>query len=597
MKHHLIQSLLCVALLGLYSCRADVDIANIDDPSIKLSFGAALPVGEMSIQLGDLLGNVDFGEMVYVREDGVLCFSYSMNDSLGIDEVDMTEYFEPASAKLVVGDLLPDWLPIGEGPLTGNGSPIIMTCPIGISLGGINQTGSSERIDSAVINLAQFHAMISIENMPGMTYDKIERVELILPNEFHRVGGNTINVELEGKGYNQQIPVNIDNFTLDLVDEANGTNLDTLTLTLRFELALANGETIMIQRSSAFNFNFTVSEFDYAAVFGFFDPSSLTTNETLNFAFGDMLPEQLVTIKLPFSDPKIDMAVKTGIGAPLGIHIDHLSATDRNNKTNVAYATWDGSKSTDLLFTNLIEANDPYDIVKTNEFHFSSDPAEGHIDNLFTVEPAELEFGYNVFINPDAPQLMRLTKQTKVWFSADMAMPFEFNMGLNLAIQDTLNDVNIDKMSLDSLLSGQDVVKDVEFNTLSLVLTVKNYMPFNMELTLVPLTDNNAQVMEMQPLTIPASDQWDAAAGKLIPSESKLVINVAEDKLEKLSEIKKFVYTVQLCDRKLSLDDDLHNVPVEAYPISLSEQGGLSMKIAVVADVDAYLSLEFNGKE
>ena len=591
MKNHLIQSLLCVALLGMMSCRADVDIANIDDPSVKLSFGAALPVGEMSARLGDFLGNVDFGEMVYVREDGVLCLSYSMHDSLSIDSVDMTEYFEPASAKLVVGDLLPDWLPVGEGPLIGNGNPIVMTCPIGISLGGINQPGADERIDSAVINLAQFNAMISIENMPGMTYDKIERVEMILPDEFHRVGGNTINVELEGKGYNQQIPVNIDNFTLDLVDEAAGTNIDSLTLTLRFELALANGETIMIQRSSAFNFNFAVSAFDYAAVYGFFDPSSLLTSETLSLSFGDMLPEQLATIKLPFADPKIDLAVETGIGAPLGVHIDHLSATDRNNKTNVAYATWDGSKSTDLLFTNLIEPNDPFNMVKRNEFHFSKDPAEGHIDNLFTVEPSELEFGYNVFINPAAPQQMRLTKETKVKFEADMAMPFEFNPGLTLSLRDTLTDVNIDKISLDSLVANAKMVDSIGVRTLQLVMTVKNMMPFNIQLVLNALNGDNQQVMELQPLLIAAPTDWDDVNHTLIPGENKLVINVREDKLEKLSEVKKFVYTATLCDTNQA--EGMTNVPAAAYPIALSEQGGLSMKIAVVADLDAYLRLQF----
>ena len=120
-----------------------------------------------------------------------------------------------------IGDLLPEWLPIGYGPLIGNGQPMVMTCPIGVSLGEINQAGSAERIDSAIINLAQFQAVISIENMDGMTFDKIESIELILPDEMHRSGGNIISVDLEGKGYGQQITVNIDNFVLDLVKDHN----------------------------------------------------------------------------------------------------------------------------------------------------------------------------------------------------------------------------------------------------------------------------------------------------------------------------------------------------------------------------------------
>ena len=101
----------------------------------------------------------------------------------------------------------------------------------------------------------------------------------------------------------------------------------------------------------------------------------------------------------------------------------------------------------------------------------------------------------------------------------------------------------------------------------------------------------------MKPLTIAAPTEWDAVAGKLIPSEEKLVISVAKDKMEKLSEVKKFVYTATLCDTDIA--EGMTNVPQGAYPIAISEQGGLSFKIAIVADLDAYLKLEFgsNGKE
>ncbi|MBR4460394.1 MAG: hypothetical protein IKS26_02690, partial [Paludibacteraceae bacterium] len=248
---NLFKTLLCLSALALFSCRANVDLANIDDPTVKLGFGAALPVGEMSARLGDFLQG-DISDMLLVGEDGVLSIYDSVQMEVTLDNVDMAEYFEPASARLVVGDLLPDWLPVGYGPLIGNGEPIIMTCPIGLSLGGINQSGSSERIDSAVINVALFNAMISIENMDGMTFDKIESVELILPDEFERAEGNIISLDLDGKGYGQQIPVVMDNFTLNLVKNPNlplstENAIDSVTLMLRFTLSLENGETIMIQ--------------------------------------------------------------------------------------------------------------------------------------------------------------------------------------------------------------------------------------------------------------------------------------------------------------------------------------------------------------
>lgn len=601
MKNHLIKTLLCLSALTLFACKADVDMANIDDPTVKIGFGAALPVGEMSAHLGDFLQG-DFSDMLVVGEDGVLSIYDSVQMEVTLDDVDMTEYFEPASARLVVGDLLPDWLPVGEGPLIGNGEPIVMNCPIGLSLGGINQTGSSERIDSAVINLAQFNAVISIENMAGMTFDKIESVELILPDEMERASGKIISIDLDGKDYGQQIPVILDNFTLNLVKDpeqplSTENAIDSITLTVRFTLSLEVGETIMIQRSSAFDFSFSVSAFDYKAVFGYFDTSGLETGETMDIDFSEMLPiwDRIGSFKMPFADPRIDLSVTTNVGAPMAIHIDKISTTDRKTgaKKN---ADFNGSPSTELIFTNLVMPDDPYDAEKTNDFHLSKDPAEGHIDNLFTVEPQKLEFAFNAYIRntPDYPQ-MRLTKGPHVKVNAEMTMPFEFNQGLNLSYSDTLKDVSISSLSLDSLLSGAEVLDSMNIRVLKFVVVATNSMPFNVELKLKPINDAGQQVMEMQPLLIAAPSEWDAATNSLIPGQNQLVINVTEDKLADLSEVKNIVYTATLCDT--NVEEGMRNVPAEAYPIAISKDGQLSFNIAVAADVEAYLSLQFKGKE
>ncbi len=595
MKNQLIRSLLPLLALGMFACKADVDIAHIDDPTVKLGFGAALPVGEVSAGLGDFIGD-NIGEGFIVREDGVLCFSDSMNMQVGIDDVDMTGYFQPASASLVVGDLLPDWLPVGYGPLIGNGTPIIINCPIGLSLGGINQTGSDERIDSAIINMAQLNAMITAQNMPDMTFDKIESVEIFLPAEMKRAAGNVISVDLEGKNYGDQIPVIIDNFTLDLVKDpaqplSTDNAIDSITLNLRFTLSLENGESIMIQRSSAFGFSFGISVFDYTAIFGYFNTSGLG-NETMDISFSDMLPiwDRIGSFKVPFADPRIDLAVTTGIGAPLGIHIDKLTTTDRKTGTK-ASASFNGSPSTDLLFTNLVQPNDPLDKVTRNEFHLSKDPAEGHIDQLFAVEPEKLEFAYNVFINNDPayPQ-MRLTKKTDALIETQISMPFEFNKGVNLAFTDTLK-VNINEFSLDSLLKDVEVVDSIGVKVLKLIITAKNTLPFNIQLKLTPLDENGDLVMDMQPFTIAAPNEWDAAKGELVPGTNMNVINVTEDKLNNLSKVKTLLYTATICDT--SLNEGMTELPQEAYPIALSKTGRFSFKIDIAANLDAYLRLAF----
>jgi hypothetical protein len=99
----------------------------------------------------------------------------------------------------------------------------------------------------------------------------------------------------------------------------------------------------------------------------------------------------------------------------------------------------------------------------------------------------------------------------------------------------------------------------------------------------------------MQPLLIAAPSEWDAAKNCLVPGRNELVINVTEDKLADLSKVKNMVYTATLCDTNLK--EGMNNVPQEAYPIAISTEGQLSFNIAITADVEAYLKLQFNGKE
>ena len=604
MKKHLNRSLLLLLAVVQFACKADVELTEVD-PNVKLGFGAALPVGEMSLELGNFLGG-DFSEAFIVREDGVLCFYDSVNMEFGLDEVDITDYFEPAHAELVVGDLIPDKLieiaammgiPL-HWRLPGSDEPIVLECPIDLTLGGINEPGSTERIDKVILALAEFGAIVTQQHM-DMPFDKIESVELILPDRMQRTGGQIVLAQLDGKDYGQNVPIVIDNCVIDLVKDhskALGTDnaIDTLSLNLRFTLSLEKTDIVTIYADSKFVFDFALKDLDYDAIYGYFETTGLGT-EKMDISFADMLPiwDQLGSFKLPFADPRIDLSVTTGIGAPMAAHIEHLVTTDRKDPSKKAYATWtdelgNTSTSTNLIFTNLVQPDDPLDKETTNTFHLSKDPAEGHIDNLFTVEPEKLEFEYNVFIadNPLYPQ-MRITDKTDVKVEAEMTMPFEFNPGVELAYTDTMH-VEINKISLDSLIENTPI-KDVEIDTLYMIVTAMNTLPFNIQLQMTPLDASGNVVMPMQPILIAAPSEWDAAKGELVPGSNKIVVSVSEDKLEKLSEVKTLLYTATLCDTDLA--EGMKNVPAEAYPIGLDRNGKFAFKIGIGASVDVYLDL------
>ena len=604
MSKHLFRPLLLLFAFGLFSCKADVDLANVD-PSIKVGFGAALPVGEMSARLGDFIQG-DFGDILSVNEDGTLGLYQTVTMEDSIEDIDIASYFNPAHAELVIGNLIPEQLIAvaamlgipAHWKLGGRDEPIVLECPLGLSLGGINQPGSKERIDKAIINEAAFSARIQVSNL-DMPFDKIESVELILDDHMHRDAGQIVLAQLDGKDYGKDVPVVIDNCVLDLVKDATqplgeGNNIDSLTLTVRFTLSLEKTDTVTIQTDSKFEFDFNITNLDYAAIYGYFDASGLEVEEKMDINFSELIPiwDNIGSFKMPFANPRIDMSVTTNVGAMLAIHIDKISATDRKTGEKSS-ASFNGSPSTDFVFTNLIQPDDPLDAVVTNEFHLSKDPAEGHIDNLFTVEPQKLEFAYNAFIKKDAsyPQ-MRLTKNPKVKVEAGMSLPFEFNQGLNLSLTDTLK-VDIDKMSLDSLYKNAEVIDSIGVRVLRLIITAKNTMPFNIRLQFKALDENGGEAMEMQPLLIAAPKEWDAATATLVPGENQMVINITEDKLEKLSLVKTLLYTATLCDAQLPDMEGLNNVPAEAYPISISKDGQFSFKIGIAANLDAYLKLNF----
>ena len=168
-----------------------------------------------------------------------------------------------------------------------------------------------------------------------------------------------------------------------------------------------------------------------------------------------------------------------------------------------------------------------------------------------------------------------------------MTMPFEFNPGVELAYTDTMH-VEINKISLDSLIENTPI-KDVEIDTLYMIVTAMNTLPFNIQLQMTPLDASGNVVMPMQPILIAAPSEWDAAKGELVPGSNKIIVSVSEDKLEKLSEVKTLLYTATLCDTDLA--EGMKNVPAEAYPIGLDRNGKFAFKIGIGASVDVYLDL------
>lgn len=583
MKKHLLRNLVMLAAVGMCSCVADVDVAKMD-PSVKLGFGAAMPLGEMSVSIGDFLGGMQesAGDMMYVNEDGVLCIRIdSIHVEEELDSLDLTDGMEPVKMDLMLGDKLPAEL--ATGFIMGDGSPKELKFDIAMGLGDINKAGSKNRIDSAMISQLQFAVKLDCKDFT-MSFDKIDRVDLVLAKEMH-AADTIISLNLDGKGFGKVIPVEINDFVLDLMkdhDAAPGKNnvTDSLKMKLIIVLALETDEKIFISHTSAFGLEFGISKLDYKAVFGYFEPDGLG-DETMSIDLSEMLPiwEQFGSFRVPFANPVIDLAVTTNIGAPLNLHINYFKAIDKN-KTDVAYALFNGSRQTDIELENKVQMTDPLETKVTNEIQFSNDPAKGHIDTLFSVEPEKLEFSYSASIlqKSDYPQF-RIPKKAGVSVDGSMTLPMEFKEGLNLEMSDTLP-ISLSAMDMDSLTANVNMIDSLSVQRLKLGFGVKNGLPFAVKVKMKGLDKDGNPV----DLGVESLKEFSIAALK----ETQITADLNKAQADLLTKIENIVFTFALQDDKSA---DL------TYPVALNMSSQLAFKVAVGVNLDAYLKLDFSNKQ
>jgi len=602
MKKPLIRLLMCAAVLSMFACRADVDIANIDDPTMKVGFGAALPVGEISATIGDFITTEGDSQVIFVREDGLLCFYDSMQMDVKMEDMNLTSYLKDVHSSCNIYDQittqiagkLPITIPISMGIITGISDPITFDIPIGFNLGTLNQVGGDVRIDSAIISQMTFKAKLTTTDF-NLPFNKIESIEMILPSEIHRAGGNVIMADLNGKNYGDDIVLDISNFNLDLMVDDNAapseTNvIDSLTFTIRITISLETTDVVSFSNTSAFNYDFSVSTFDYTAVFGYFNPSGLNKSDKVTIDFEKMLPiwNSIGDFRLPFADPRIDFSITSALSAPLAVHIDHMFAEDKDTHEK-AYADFNGSRSADIPLNNVVKPTDPLDAVKESTFSLSKDPAEGHIDYLFAVQPNIVEVAYSVKMleDPAFPQY-RLTKNTDVHMKGMMSMPFAFNKGMALSFSDTVRDIKLSQYSLDSLLANVKQIDSMDVKTLKLVVDVKNSLPFKVGavLTFCDAAGNklNMDIPDLSNLEIPAPTDYDAATRKFLkPGEKRVIISLNNETMQLLPKVKDLLFSISL--------KDSNDNPAEAYPLRFETSSRVSFKVAVAANVDAYLNL------
>ena len=192
----------------------------------------------------------------------------------------------------------------------------------------------------------------------------------------------------------------------------------------------------------------------------------------------------------------------------------------------------------------------------TMHVHFDKDPERGHIDRLFTIRPDKIGYKFSIDFNRQETPQIRITDNTSIRLDAVCNIPMIFNEGIVLAYSDTITDIDLSMLDLDSLLSDVEIIDTLNEASAKLVLKIENTIPLQFKGILTCLDENDNVIIDLEtnkPLQITEHDTITIAAPKYefinhnwsaTPTESVEVINVNKQDLETLRKIKKIIFCV-----------------------------------------------------
>ena len=571
-------SLVVFLACALLACDPKIDFDNID-PSVKAEMGIALPVGEFGITLGDLIPTNE--GVLSVNEQGVYQLSAGFDFSQTIDDIDVSQYAATTEKTLFISEKLNN-LPAIAGPLT---LPLEFELKMGMD--GVNQTLQDERIDSMRLTSATLIA--NIDQNFGLSANHIQKAELILSDDFHRAAGNTI--DLPFTSFNTPTNITLDNFSINFVKDptlpASDDNVkDTITLTLRLTVNLAAGEMITLNTNSKFTVNVTVRINDYEAVYG-----RLVSNTEVGIQDCLELSEMwegfsnLQNFHLNLYDPTISFDLTTSIGTPIRFHLTEFKSENQDG-TDIRYAQFNGSNEYEVSLPNYVKVTDSYDQTATNTIVFNRE--NGNIGRLFEISP--YRFCYNLGFIPEArngSDQQRIVKGRNFFqATVKMTLPFAFDEGVSLEYKDTIP-VDFSAVNLDSLLEEVEFIDNVEFRQLHLVLGLQNTLPFDVDASFAFLNANQ-QDLDIRPTedgAIHIAGPKEYGSNGPIPGVGNTELVVNDEMVDKLKDVRYLVFNISAKDPQSNL-----------YPLTLEPENGLKIKIALTADVAAYMNLIFAEK-
>ena len=600
--------MICLTMF-MQSCEADVDLNDIDT-SVKVNANVATPIGSVKATIGDFVGDGRWGIYIdSVKNHGVLTFKDTFSIERDFHKINLANYISRKTLNMNVYDQLKGLM--HDGKIVGTGTQIPLTFPLTLKLNGINKDVNKQRLDSALIKNARFVSKITPAGNLPIEWDWIDKVTISLGENFYRPSGNTIMVYQRGENYTygQEIPINVDEFSLNLMKNKhpqnwkeyanNVTDSCTFDITLYVTIPTSAGE-IAIPNTAKFQYEVGVQFIDYHAIWGMFEPSDDMSADAEDYISEFWSPWNSINkLCLPLAKPSIDVALTTQMAGALILQGDHLYT--KNAQGDVRYATFGGNKTLYKYFNKneYLPLDSEIGAKTTIHMLFDSDPERGHIDNLLSIRPDAVGYKFAINFNEQETPQLRITDDASIRIDAACELPMIFNEGVTLAYSDTITDIDLSSIDIDEMLSEVTVLDTLESASAKLVITLENSIPLEFlgsftcldehnNVIIDPRTEKPLMITKNDTIVIPAPNHtfenhnWTAT-----PKQSVEIVEVDLEHFETLKKIKKVAFYAELNDHAMqqAYDQGLFNV-------KLTDDNYIRIKLALGASVEAVLNLD-----
>lgn len=572
-----------VAGLMCSGCEAKVDLGNIDK-SASVKAELALPIGSIRAKMGDFLGDSVINNLS-VDETGCYVYCDTFYNRKSFHEIDLSSYMSTIHSKLNIRQQLLQGYPeldfLPYIPLPADTS-FYLDFALPFVFDGINNNLQNQRIDSIIVSEANFVSNISINGISSLTWDEITGIDIILnPKTFRRESMN-IEVPISEYNFGMDIPVILDDFHLILMKDIHAEPsfeniIDSTSFTIRFHFQTKRQHLITADTELAYDFQINFMQYD--AIFGYFQASNLMRDERTDIALSEYWSgwSDLEDFALPMREPSIFLGIEHAIAIPLVLNLKDLVVKSKSGEER--YLTFNGSREKSILLEPDIQVTDPLTAHSYDTIRIDYTAANGNLAEIMTIHPDKMSYTFSVSenLNYDMPQY-RLVDDTDIQLSMGAKFPFKFNTGTKIFFADTLENLQIDRLSLDSLVDRIALIDTINDAQLTLFLNFENNIPFKVTAELDFLDKTGAVVpfdgLKDIELAYPTVKNHIAVE----PGKSSMEIVVSLDDLEQLASINALRYQLTLGDN--------------TDPVDLRQDAALNIYVGVKANVDMVLDLE-----